>query len=147
MVYDFKTWMSESNMSKLYIDTCTDIMILYCLRALAPNGGNNAQAPEYWRARSEVFSGDGPDFWVNCDFSDNIAKEVRIVIDNYDNEIENKFIKYGIEISASDPDEVIVSILDQKSESLVKFYTAKPGIIEELSKKLHIPLLSKDYGI
>jgi hypothetical protein len=154
------------------LERATDLAILYTLKQLLPNGGNSMYGEQIaWKNIDPIFSGDGPDLFINFDESDDREFSVEFNTlynamrqDAVYDEIDNRFQEYGLVIEDLTPNENIVYLafpqLKQKTtpgtpdsltpedlEFIVDFYKTREQKIKNLETKYRLTIIGKKYGI
>ena len=170
----YEEFLNESLDKRL--ERATELAILYTLKQLLPDGGNNMYMYSEqidWEKLDSIFSGDGPDFFINFDEEDarQFSEEFNMLYKVMDmthsdihDEIENKFLEYGLQIEDLSPGENIIHLafpkLSQKTapgapdelspkdlEFIVNFYKTREKKIKDLETKYKLALTSKKYGL
>ena len=166
------------------LERATELAILFTLRQLLPDGGNNMYGEQIdWEKldpmfpsigpKSHPFQGGGPDLYINFEEEDarGFSEEFGILYNVMDmthstihDEIENKFLEYGLQIEDLSPRENIVHVAipqlkkssapgtsDELSpedlEFIVNFYKTREKKIKDLETKYKLALTSKKYGL
>ena len=164
----YEEFLNESLDKRL--ERATELAILYTLKQLLPNGGNMYGD---WENTDPIFSGDGPDLFINFDekdaieFSPEFNTLYNVMDMNHDtihDEIENKFLEYGLQIEDLSPRENIVHVaipqLKQKTtpgtpnklspediEFIVNFYNTREKKIKDLETKYKVAIITNKYGL
>lgn len=112
------------------LERATELAILFTLRQLLPDGGNNIYGEQIdWEKldpmfpsigpKSHPFQGGGPDLYINFEEEDarqfseefnTLYKVMNMTRGSIHDEIDNKFQEYGLQIEELSPGENIVHI-------------------------------------
>ena len=126
------------------LERATELAILFTLRQLLPDGGNNMYGEQIdWEKldpmfpsigpKNHPFQGGGPDLYINFDEEDarqfseefnTLYNVMNMTHSSIHDEIDNKFQEYGLQIEELSPGENIVHVAIPK---------LKKGAQEELS--------------
>jgi hypothetical protein len=129
----YEEFLNESLDKRL--ERATELAILFTLKQLLPDGGNNMYGDEIdWEKldpifpsigpKDQPFQGGGPDLYINFDDADSgdFSKEFDILHDvmntkysNIPGKIEDKFLEYELQVESLSPGENIVHVAIPKS--------------------------------
>ena len=151
MIKNYQQFLNESVNKSL--EKATDLAILHTLRQFLPNGGNTTYTV-MWDKIDPIFSGDGPDFFINFDDCGDFQEEFDILYAaikaSPDNQefIDNKFKEYNLYPETLSPDENIVQIENySKIENVIDFYRNREKYIKLLEEKYKITVIGKKFGL
>ena len=168
----YEEFLNESLDKRL--ERATELAILFTLKQLLPDGGNNMYGDEVdWEKLDPIFPGGGPDLYINFDDTDSgdFSKEFSILYDVIvsfiPDKIEDKFSEYELQVEILSPGENIVHVAipyrklltpralkknQATSENeyfnfIVNFYKTREKKIKDLEAKYKIALASNKYGL